>query len=246
MAKKKYAEETIKAIREMTTEKIPAAADQVTEIREYLSTQRAALNNLLIEFCLGCEITVGETETKNKVKFNHHLPSMSQIKEVVDLITVFIRDIENPMLARLAAGLTDTDTDDMGIPTEFNVKVGGEVQRVRMIDKPSAKKLKDEIFERDIMRCVKMDGGDILTLAALGSEVRKRRCRNQCLIIGGVALLLMGGVVTMAIIANNRKKHDDEPDVEVDVSDAPEVDMSDSDVPAIEDDVPQVEMEAIA
>lgn len=247
--KRKFVEETISEIKEFCTVTVPAMAAQINDPTAYLMNQRAALNNLIIEAMLGCEITVGATEKENKVKFNHHLPSMAQVREVVNIVDDFIANVENPMLAALInAG--QAESDDLAIPQEFELKIGDEVQRVTMIDKVSNKKLKSEIFERRLMQTVKMTGKDVLALAALGQEARKRSCRNKMLIIGGIQILLLGGLTAALIVRKVTKKHEDDNMENIDVSaeDVPEVDLSDADVdvPLPGDEVPQVELEEIA
>lgn len=236
--KGKYVKGIIKDIRILTTKEIPDAIskEKYKDVKEYISTARTELNILLIEAALGCEI---KTKGDGKVKFNHKLPSKSNLSDLCELLQTFIDNVENPFLAKMTNNVTTVSTDagDMEVPLKFDMRINGEVKRVRMLDKPDNKRLKKEIFDKDMIRNVKIDVTDMMRLAAMGEDARKKENKKKMLIIGGVVILLTGAVVAGIVIYNHNKEEDIMIGDDIVDGDIPDIDMDDGDA-----DIPQVEI----
>lgn len=232
---KRYVKAIIKDIKKLTTDTIPHEIQKgkFEDVNAYISSSRTALNILLVEAMLGCEI---KTKGDGKVKFNHRLPRKKDIAEVCELLEDFIENVENPLLAHLT-GMIDEDSEETTVVPKFEMKINGKVQRVRMLDKPSNKKLKKEIFDKDMIRNVKIDVNDCLNLASMGEDARNKANRNKMLIVGGIAILITGTAVAGLMIYHHMKDDD------LSVGD----ELVDGDIPDIIDmddigDIPQVDI----
>ena len=67
-------------------------------------------------------------------------------------------------------------------------------------------------------------------LAGVGEQLRKRTIRNRVLIVGGIALVVTGGTI---IGVNMYKKHKDKDAADANTDGAPEVDLDSSDLPEV-------------
>ena len=245
MSKKKesrFTKKQIEAIRLMTETTIPARANAgyYTDLNAYVNGSRKELNTLLVQAMMGCELKDG------KAKFNHRLPKRGEVAEICTLITDFIDRVENAIIVGLSAPQPADGTDpnagsDMAVP-KMDIKINGQVHRVDLIEKVNYKKLKKELFDRDLLTVCMMNAGDCLRLAEMAEKARKKDSRNKMLIAGGIVLVLTGAAVAGVVMYNKHKNHEDDLKVGDEVVDGDIPEIGDGDIPEI-DDVPQVDIE---
>lgn len=230
MFKSNHVNNQISQIRAWATKGIPELIEKNPGMddKEYFQKGRLCLNLLLIETLIGAEFT--QSDGKNgkgdyKLKFNHRLPSKSDVADISAIMGEFIKNVENPFMEQF--GAADEDSN-MGIPTAS-----------LRLEKVNTKSMKDLIFGSGCTTNRMINAIDCVQLAAVGEQLRKKTIRNRVLIVGGIALVITGGT---AVGMNLYKKHkdkaddagDDTPVVDIDADDMPEVNLDDSgDMPVV-------------
>lgn len=242
MSKKKTSR--IESIRKITTVDIPALmnGDQV-DPNQYMM-KRLELNMSVIQFLIGGDFTEAKDGKEWKIKFNHKLPSRSDLAEIARIMEDFVANVEGPFMAAVQRAATGNNGDDMAIP-QASLEPATHIGLPK-IEKINAKKLKNYIFGYDgkpAMSRLMLNAADCLEIAVMGEELRKKTNRNRMLIAGGIALLITGGVVAAVCIHKKNKKDEDRLD---DLCECGDVNISDSDMPDVEidaDDAPVVSIE---
>ena len=228
---KKFAAKEIEVIKKLATEEIPAMIAAGTTEDQY-NAKRADLNAHIIQFAVGGEIIElkGKKAGQNTFKFNKGLPTKAQIADVADVVNTFIANVENPYLLSLnkADGI-----DDMDIPT-------GDVYaaNVKPLEKARNKELRAKILGTEGVAYyqMKLSGLDVITLAGIGEEARKRANFTTAIIVGGIVVVLAGAGVAGYLIYENKKNKEEEPAVDTD--DIVDVDPDEVDIDP--DDAPEV------
>lgn len=244
MSKKKTSR--IESIRKITTVDIPALmnGDQV-DPNQYM-VKRLELNMSVIQLLIGGDFTEAKDGKEWKIKFNHKLPSRSELAEIARIMEDFVANVETPFMAavqRAASGATGND--DMSIPPQAALDPTARIGLPK-IEKINAKKLKNYIFGYDgkpAMSRLMLNAADCLEIAVMGEDLRKKTNRNRMLIAGGIALLLTGGVAAAVCIHKKNKKDEARLD---DLCECGDVSINDSDMPDVEidaDDAPVVSID---
>lgn len=242
MSKKKTSR--IESIRKITTVDIPTLmnGDQV-DPNQYMM-KRLELNMSVIQFLIGGDFTEAKDGKEWKIKFNHKLPSRSDLAEIARIMEDFVTNVESPFMAAVQRAAGGNTGDDMSIP-QASLEPAAHVGLPK-IEKINAKKLKNYIFGYDgkpAMSRLMLNAADCLEIAVMGEELRKKTNRNRMLIAGGIALLITGGVVAAVCIHKKSKKDEDRLD---DLCECGDVSINDSDLPDVEidaDDAPVVSIE---
>ncbi len=253
-SKSKHNDKMVAMIKELCEVRIPTEIRKLTPDETgrvaYMSVCRFALNNALVEFALGCEIDV--EPDGSKVKFNKPLPRTKDVAAVAAILSEFMQQWENPLMANFnASAPVAQPAPDMEIPPEnapaaANPMIGAMPRkRIMMIEKADNKHIAKVLKQKAILGYDLLDAADIMQLVSMGEEARKKSNRNKALIIGGVAILLTGAAVAGYMYYRHKKNEKCE-DTEVAVGDevitADLPDAEDVDLPD-DSDVPQVEIE---
>lgn len=220
---KSFATKELETIKKLATQEIPALIATGCDENMY-NAKRAELNAHVIQLCVGGEIVElkGKKEGQQTFKFNKALPTKAQVAECSAIINTYIGMVENPFLMNLAH---DDGDDDMSIQT-------GDVYAANVIamEKPKNKDLKANILGTECIPYyqMKLSGLDVITLAAIGEEARKRANFQKTLIIGGIIVLLAvaGGVCYYFYTKKDECCEDcdcdiDQEDIDLDPDDAP-------------------------
>lgn len=217
----KYVKELIGKIERMTAIELPSLV-QYGNTREY-QCKRQELNKLIISAAFGAEIKEGD---KEKIKFNHSMPSIEELKKICDLLDNYIRLYESRIF-------TAEDDDDMGDPMSNNMLM---VQNVSYNSKVSTKNVRNFISGNSGPAVILnyLNGKDVMELAAVGQELRKKQNITKTIIIGGITIAIVAGVITGICIYNHKKKEDDEAYMD-DVNDS--VDAANADIVDVDDAV---------
>lgn len=207
----------IKDIRSMTS-KIEANTGKYKDIPTYIEGDRSVLNVLIMEALMGCQIKINKVKDLNAafnggkvdsaaVTFDLPLPTYAQVSEIALILREFIPK-ENLILAKLNASLQGVDPDTItSAPVSITLDINGQPQqRVRTIDKPSNKKIRDEIFHQDMMVSCRIDDADCYVLASIGEQARKKANRDTVLIVGGVTIVITAAAVGGIMYYNHYKK----------------------------------------
>lgn len=227
---KNFTNKELETIKKLATEEIPAMIAAGTTEQLY-NAKRAELNAHVIQLCVGGEIVdlKGKKEGQSTFKFNKALPSKAVVAEVADVINTFIANVENPYLSALNQA---DGVDDMSIPS-------GDVYaaNIKPLEKAKNKDLKAKILGTEGIAYyqMKLSGLDVITLAGIGEEARKRANTTKALIIGGAVILLAGAGVAGYFIYENKKNKEEAPEVDTDI-----VDVDPDDVDIDPDDAPEV------
>lgn len=239
-------ESRIEGIRKITTQDIPAImkGGQV-DANQYMM-KRLELNMSVIQFLIGGDFTEAKGGKEWKIKFNHKLPSRSDLAEIARIMEDFVINVEAPFMEAVqCAAAGGGEDDDMSIPINATLEPTAHVGLPK-IEKINTKKLKNYIFGYDgkpaISRLM-LNAADCLEIAVMGEELRKKVNRNRMMIVGGIALLITGGAVAAVCIHKKNKKAEEELDELIDCGD---VSISDSDMPVAEidaDDAPVVSID---
>ncbi|MCM1220116.1 MAG: hypothetical protein NC548_37060 [Lachnospiraceae bacterium] len=224
MGSKKNLENKIAEIKKWTTTDIPALINHPDcDAKMYFQKGRLVLNLMLIEALIGAEIKKDEGKKAKGdyvIKFNRHLPTASELGEIVDIVDTFVTEVETPFLDRIAPMQSG---DDMGIPQKSNIR----------LEKLNKKSMYDLIFNggNDAMTNRMINTVDCVQLAGIGEQLRKKTIRNRVLIVGGVALVITGaGMVGYNMY---KKKHEGNNENSGDVNDGPMVDIGGDDMPDV-------------
>lgn len=242
MSKKKN---RIESIRKITTVEIPALMNGGQVDANQYMMKRLELNMSVIQFLIGGDFTEAKGGKEWKIKFNHKLPSRSDLAEVARIMDDFVANVEAPFMAAVQRAATGGDNaDDMSIPV--NAALEPAHVGLPKIEKINSKKLKNYIFGYDgkpAMSRLMLNAADCLEIAVMGEELRKKVNRNRMLIAGGIALLITGGAVAAVCIHKRNKKSEEELD---DLIECGDVNINDSDMPTAEidaDDAPVVSID---
>lgn len=232
----KFVQEQVKEIKRITTEVIPNIISIESEAQlENYNDARMQLNKVIIQACIGGEFKQNK-KGDNHITFTKKLPSKKELAEIVNIIDVFMKTTELPYLKDMSE-FTD-DADDIEIPNE--IEYGPIGSGIIEIEKINNKKLTNYIFGKDgneaIMKYI-LNTSDIIQLASIGEDLRKKRNRNMMLLIGGVALVLAGGVA-FAVYKNNKNKNSCDAIDDIDIGEV-DIDDIDDDI----DEAPVVEID---
>lgn len=252
--KSNSAKETIKNIATLTTA-LTARANECTTVDQYIATVRLPLNQAIVEAMLGCKIDRAD----KKVKFNKKLPNTEQIAEVARLVDGFIQATELPSLKRIATldqqvqnpAPQPQSGNDMEMPPEqveigtVNVSFQGMPQRVMLMEKPTEKKLKKQVFSA-FLGGFMLNGTDCVTLASMGEKARSTANRNKMLVVGGIVILITGLTIAgvMFYKSKHKKNKDGSETAEIEIDgESTEIDIPAAETMGDEVDAPQVEIE---
>lgn len=250
----KRSKNMINSLRILCEQRIPAEIAQIPINEQgrayYMNKCRFALNDALIEFALGCNIDLSDGG-KISVKFNENLPKNDAIAQAATILSIFIQNYEQPLMARFnAANLAPqaAAAGDMEIPADPAAAAAPQAQvlqnkHVLMISKIDNKHLAKVLKRNGVLGADLLDAADLMTLCAYGEKARKKANRNKALIIGGVAILLTGTAIAGFMYYKHKKEEKMEcVDLGGEAIDVEIPDIDDADLPD-DDDVPQVPME---
>ena len=218
------------------------AKENLTE-QKYFNDCRLVLNIMVIQALTGAEYDPSKVgkDGKYKVSFNGALPTTSEVAEIAEIIDAYIETVEDNFLSSVS-----TSPDDMSI----NAIPDGSPS-IKLNNKVNKKNLTNIIFGYDGQQAIcKMliDSADVIRIAALGEELRKKRNRNRILIIGGITLLVAAGAGAGYYFYNKNHNDNDAIDTDADVNvdeipDDPDVRIDDeTPIVEIDDETPVVEI----
>lgn len=220
----KFVKKELDTIKKLATQEIPTLVSQgCTE--EVYNQKRAELNVHIIQMCVGGELV--DTKKGQKFRFNHMMPTMSQIAEAAEVINTFIATVENPYLDGLYVD-GNTDADDLEIP----------VSEIMVANVPKFAKVNNKAIREAVLGKagaplyqLKLTGLDICTLAAAGEKARKKQNLTIALIVAGVAVTVTAVGVGGYIYCKSKKDQKMEDDIADEIADETvEVDDIDDDV----------------
>ena len=206
---------------------------------------RLQINSVAIEAACGGEIKPARSKkggNEVKILLTKKAPSQVQVAEIVGLMEELCYSIEAPYMSSVNE---DEETSDLEIPDTTSCSIIDTVSPEKM----KKKEMEDLLFGSDGLLYRPISGREIIELAAIADEYRKKRNRVIAIsvAVGGTAILV-GTAITLGVIAANKKKEsfEDETPVEGDITadDVP-ADIDEDDVPCddVSEDVPEVELE---
>ena len=229
----------IEEIRNWALKAVPEkiSKEGLTE-QKYFNDCRLVLNIMVIQALTGAEYDPAKVgkDGKYKVSFNGALPTTSEIAEIAEILDTYIANVEDNFLSLASVDIDD----DMSID---DTPAAGRETTINPIEKINKKNLTNSIFGYDGQQAIcKMliDSADVIRIAALGEELRKKRNRNRMLIIGGITLLVAGAAGAGYYFYN--KNHDDA-DSSNDIDVNPDVIPMDDPEVSIDDETPVVEID---
>lgn len=236
---KNFVKNQIEVIKKMSTVEIPAILATGKVDPQVYKLKRLQMNMEIIQALIGGEFIEPKKGGKEwKIKFCKKLPNRSELAEIISMVDVFTRTVEDQFLDQLQNATAPAG--DMSIPTaDLIVNAGSELPK---IEKINGKKLRDYIFGYDGKEAISqlmLNASDCMMIAAAGEDLRKKSNRNKMLIVGGIALLLVGGTAA-AVVIHKRRKGEKIANMDIDMSDIGEVDVDDMDVSIDDDEAPVV------
>lgn len=219
MSKNNKSQELLNEIRAFALEKIPAkiSAGEIASETEYYRECRLPLNVMLTEF--GAAVEFEQPKDANgrcKIKSTHSLPTNKQLAEACEIIDKYIIDTESDIIDSFVQ--LSKDEDDMAIPAAGNLESVVDVN-IESIDKINNKKMINYVFGYDGQPAIckmLLDSTDLVKIAAIGEDLRKKRNRDRALIIGGIVLAVAGLTGAGIYLYNKNHESNDVPAVDVD------------------------------
>lgn len=237
---KNFTKNKIEEIRKMATIEIPALLSTgKVDPKEY-KDKRLQMNKDIIQALIGGEFIEPKKDGNEwKIKFCKKLPNRSELAEIIAIVDVFTRTLEEQFFDQLQQATMMAG--DMSIPSSADLIVNAG-SGLPKIEKINNKKLRDYIFGYDGNEAVgqlMLNASDCMMIAAAGEDLRKKSNRNKMFMVGGIALLLVGGTAA-AIVIHKHRKGEKIADMDIDMSDIGDVDVDDMDVSIDDDDAPIV------
>lgn len=238
---RKFVQEQLTEIERFTTQVIPGIIENEGSDPDDYNEARMQLNKVIIQACIGGEFKKTK-KGDNRISFTKKLPTTKELSKMVDMMDTFIRSYELPYLKDMA--IAESEDDDIEIPSDNElIELAIMGTGINSIEKINGKKLTNYIFGKDgcepVMKYI-LNTSDIIKLASIGKDLRKKRNRNLMLMAGGIALVVTGGVA-FAVYKSNKNKNDiDDIIDEIDVDD---IDVDEIDVDVDADEAPVVELD---
>lgn len=208
---------------------------------EYLGKYRRDINNKIFGICFGAAFVPSKDNNKLKMNLKYPLPTMTQVAQLAELIDSYIQTVEVGTFGE-TFGVVD---DDKTIPSRST----NGLHLVPDMDSVSKKKICADIvgWNGDGLQTDVIDGTDVMYLAGLGEQLRKKENRKRTLIVLGGVVVGVAAAGTVVFLMNEKKKKGhtcdgDNADIDVDdidvIDDVPSVDIdsSISDVPVVDID----------
>ena len=205
-----------------------AGEDRDVEFDSYYQT-RFNMNINIAEIVFGATINL----EKNKIRFNHTLPSTEELARLFQLFNEFYTNVEEPIMDKFLASANHSINSmyvEPYIPEFSKIKV---------------KTVKSAVLgsEENPFSIVELmfTPSNLIEMASLAERTRKIVRRNQAIIIGGIVLAVAAAATVGICVYNKKKDHDDIDGIET-TDEVTDEDVY-SDVDA--DDVPVVDLEAV-
>ena len=249
MSRNNKSQELLNEIRSFALDKIPAMinAGEITSETAYYKECRLPLNVMMTEFGAAVEFEQAkDANGKCKIKSTHARPTNKQLAEGCEIIDRYIADTESAIIDSFVQLSED---DDMVIPAAGNLESVVDIN-IESIDKINNKKMINYVFGYDGQPAIckmLLDSTDLIKIAAMGEDLRKKRNRDRALIIGGVVLAVAGLTGTGIYLYNKKHAENNVPalDVDEDIVDVDvdtDEDIVDVDVDVDTDEAPIVEI----
>ena len=224
MAKQKFTSKIIGDIRNMISD-IEKTIHTITDDASYMTMCRRPLNLLLIQAVTGGEIDQNK-KGEFTIHFNHRVPTMAEMSELVGILSDYIVRIETPYFDQMQKD------DDMAIS---NVITGANIMAQTKVKK---KDFKESIMSPHGYSASLLNISDLMAISATADDLRKRMNRNKYLIIGGITIIAATTAVVGSVMAYKHfhKKDEDidsQNDIDLNESDVQLVDLDDPDVPMV-------------
>lgn len=236
----KFVEGCIKDIKRMTKTEIPELINNVELGAAMYEEYRMELNRAIIQACIGGEFTQN-SKGENKIKFNKSLPTTNELAEIISLMDVYVKTVEIPYLNSIDYVGDDDYDEDMSIPNSLEIASAGS--GIINIDKVNNKKVTNYIFGKNgydpIMKYM-LNASDIMKIAAIGVDLRKKTNRNTMIIIGGISIAVAAGIGYALYKYNSDKNDIDKSMNDVDLDDS-EIELDEVDIDL--DDAPVVSLD---
>lgn len=248
----------INAIKDIATNDIPAITKDIDVITDKAGAvaladeyrkARIALNLNIVQVLTGCDIREASKADKGyKIKFRHRLPYTCEINEVVEIVDVFVRTVEEPFMKKLQAFMDQhDDADSIDIPGN---QVIVPASRLITMDKINNKNLKNYILGQngyDRLVDVAINAVDCTKIAAFGEAARTDADLKKSLIAAGVSIAaLVAAATAFAVVKKKKEEAADATETtttDVDLDDTTDVDLDTIEDTVDTDDAPVVELD---
>ena len=210
----------IEEFRQLCMGEVKQLTESYPDIETYFKKGRSKINISLITLLIGCDFKAPRNENKMaKVSYKYPLPTKKELSTIIGILNVFIDTIEIPYLNGMGVNNNDICDDsvadeDMDIPDESEIDSSfvNCTYNVKFIDKINTKQMKSMVFGtegEEPITTMYLNAMDVVSIAAMGEDLRKRVNRNRLLIAGGITLAIAAGIGAGIYIYNKNKKEDD-------------------------------------
>lgn len=182
--------------------RIPATAEALkahppADIMQYMSEFRGPINMVIVQALLGAELKRRKNGTYSAV-FKHRLPTYAQSMAIAERLQGYIAKHEKPLLATFKK-----DKDDMSIP----VTPTTITYEPNMTNKTLKNKL---IANTESFSAFLIKPQDVMIVAAMGEDARRKANRDRGLIIGGICVVGAAAAGVGGFMAYKHRKAKDE------------------------------------
>lgn len=183
-------------------------SSRMNSYEEYITELRSELSIRLAEIAMGVSYgnkTLKDGKTESMIFLDAKPADPASLQKVNEVLIPFL-DWEQKYLSSHSDWFANSP-DDMScdIPADPSHQFIGKLDKVNT--------------ERVTNYCARLigilvDGNNLIEMAAVGEQIRKHRKLIECIIIGGVGVLLIGGIVTAGILINKNRDDDINEEVE--------------------------------
>lgn len=186
-------------------------SSRMNSYKEYIEELRSELSIRLAEIAMGVSYgnkTLKDGKTESMIFLDAKPANPASLQKVNEVLIPFL-DWEQKYLSSHSDWFANSP-DDMScdIPADPSHQFIGE------LDKVNSKSV--TAYCARLSRIL-VDTTNLIEMAAVGEQIRKHRKLIECIIIGGVGVLLIGGIVTAGILINKNRD-----DISEEVEELPE------------------------